>query len=68
MRVLPAVYVDDELLADARELRARLGDEQFIAELPAGDDEWGDTGLGPGAAGRRVRRAAGRPGAATARR
>ena len=45
---LPAVYVDDELLADARELRARLGDEQFIAELPAGDDEWGDAGLGPG--------------------
>lgn len=42
--VLPAVYVDDELLDDARELRARLGDEKFIAELPAGDDEWGTPG------------------------
>jgi hypothetical protein len=45
--VLPAVYVDDELLSDARELRARLGDEQFTAELPAGDDEWGTPGWDP---------------------
>jgi hypothetical protein len=42
--VLPAVYVDDELLSDARELRARLGDAPFIAELPAGDEEWGTPG------------------------
>src|SRR5260370_788542 len=45
--VLPAVYVDDELLSDARELRARHGDEQFIAGLPAGDDEWGTPGWNP---------------------
>jgi hypothetical protein len=38
---LPDVFIDDELLADARDLRARLGDEQFIAQLPVGDDEWG---------------------------
>src|SRR5216683_2028766 len=41
---LPDVYVDNELLADARDLRARDGDEKFIAELPAGDDEWGMPG------------------------
>jgi hypothetical protein len=41
---LPAVYVDDELLDDARELRARLGEEKFTAELPAGDEEWGTPG------------------------
>ena len=45
--VLPAVYVDDELLSDAREQRARHGDEQFIADLPAGDDEWGTPGWNP---------------------
>jgi hypothetical protein len=38
---LPAVYRDDELLADAKELRAKDGDERFIAQLPAADDEWG---------------------------
>ena len=38
---LPAVYRDDELIADARELRTREGDEKFIAQLPSGDDEWG---------------------------
>lgn len=38
---LPAVFRDDELIADARELRQRAGDEEFIAQLPAGDDEWG---------------------------
>jgi len=32
----PAVYRDEALLADARDLRDRLGDERFIAELPAG--------------------------------
>jgi hypothetical protein len=38
---LPAVYRDDALLEDAKELRNRDGDERFIAQLPAGDDEWG---------------------------
>jgi hypothetical protein len=38
---LPAVYRDDELLADARELRGRAGDQQFIAQLPVGDADWG---------------------------
>jgi hypothetical protein len=37
---LPAVYKDDELIADARDLRARDGDEKFIAQLPGGDEEW----------------------------
>jgi hypothetical protein len=40
---LPAVFRDDELIADARELRERAGDEEFIAQLPAGDDEWGNS-------------------------
>ena len=50
---LPAVYRDDHLLADARELRATMGDEQFIAALPAlqGTDEeaaeWGEQGWTP---------------------
>lgn len=38
---LPDIYVDNELLADARDLRARDGDERFIAQLPAEDEEWG---------------------------
>ena len=38
---LPAVYRDDELLEDARELRRQSGDEAFIAQLPAGDEDWG---------------------------
>jgi hypothetical protein len=38
---LPAVYLDEDLIADARELRRSEGDERFIAQLPAGDDEWG---------------------------
>jgi hypothetical protein len=37
---LPSVYRDDELLADARELRMRSGDLEFIAQLPAGDADW----------------------------
>jgi hypothetical protein len=37
---LPAVYRDDELLQDAKDLRNRDGDERFIAQLPAGDEEW----------------------------
>ncbi|RAY15937.1 phage resistance protein [Actinomadura craniellae] len=39
---LPAVYRDEGLLADTRELRATLGDESFIAGLPESDDEWGE--------------------------
>src|SRR5262245_26830864 len=38
---LPAVYRDDELMADARELRTSEGDEKFIGALPSGDAEWG---------------------------
>jgi len=39
---LPDVFVDDQLLADARDLRAELGDAAFIGGLPAGDEEWGE--------------------------
>jgi hypothetical protein len=39
-RPLPVVYRDDMLLADARDLRATLGDDRFIGGLP-GDEEWG---------------------------
>jgi hypothetical protein len=38
---LPAVYRDDELIADARALRGREGDEKFIAELPGGEEPRG---------------------------
>ncbi len=38
---LPAVYIDDHLLEDAKELRNSAGDERFIAQLPATDEEWG---------------------------
>ena len=41
-RPLPAVFRDDELLADARDLRERSGDDAFIAQLPAADEEWGE--------------------------
>ena len=45
---LPAVFRDDELIADARDLRARVGDEDFIAQLPAGDGRIVRlTGIGP---------------------
>ncbi|MBA9004995.1 phage resistance protein [Thermomonospora cellulosilytica] len=47
---LPAVYRDEQLLADARDLRARLGDEAFVATLPAAtgeDAEWEESGWGP---------------------
>ena len=45
---LPAVYRDEGLLADARDLRASLGDEKFIAELPGdADDEWGEAPWNP---------------------
>ncbi|MFI6576357.1 phage resistance protein [Nocardiopsis sp. NPDC050513] len=57
---VPAVYRADGLLADARELRANLGDDAFVAQLPArgstsddgqgsgGADVWGAFG-GPAA-------------------
>jgi len=34
---LPAVYRDDELIADAHALRGRDGYEKFIAQLPSGE-------------------------------
>lgn len=37
---LPAVYVDDQLMADAAQLRADLGDEAFIAKISTGDSPW----------------------------
>jgi hypothetical protein len=40
---LPVVYRDEGLLADARDLRASLGNERFIAGLPGEqDDEWAE--------------------------
>jgi hypothetical protein len=45
---LPVVYRDEGLLADARDLRATLGDEAFIAGLPGElDDEWGEAPWNP---------------------
>ncbi|WP_119727666.1 phage resistance protein [Thermomonospora amylolytica] len=45
---LPAVYRDDHMIADARDLRSRMGDDQFIAGLPSSvDDEWGEFGWTP---------------------
>jgi len=44
---LPAVYRDDNLIADARDLRKNQGDAAFIASLPATDPEaaeWGVAG------------------------
>jgi hypothetical protein len=44
---LPAVYADDDLIADADELRRAEGDEKFIAQLPVTDkeaEEWGNSG------------------------
>lgn len=43
---LPAVFVDDQLIEDARQTRTLVGDERFIAALPAAgpDDEWGNVG------------------------
>lgn len=45
---VPPVYRADGLLADARDLRAKLGDEKFIADLPAPEGSaassaWGGT-------------------------
>jgi hypothetical protein len=41
---LPAVFVDDQLIAAAQATRKAMGDEQLIATLPAADpdDEWGN--------------------------
>jgi len=59
---LPVVYRDEGLLADARDLRAQLGDEKFIAGLPGDqDDEWGEPwkrgqpGRGAGRSARQLR-------------
>jgi hypothetical protein len=44
---LPAVYRDDSLISDAVQLRQQVGDDKFIALLPATDQEaqeWGTTG------------------------
>lgn len=44
---LPAVYRDDSLIADAVQLSRQVGDDKFIALLPATDadaQEWGTTG------------------------
>ncbi len=41
----PAVYADEPILANADDLRARLGDDTFFAQLSEGagdDDGWGD--------------------------
>lgn len=45
---LPAVYVADGILDDARLKRAELGDEAFLRVLSEGDaaDEWGEYGAG----------------------
>ena len=45
---LPAVYRDDNLIADARDARARDGDKKFIASLPATDPEAEEWGVGRG--------------------
>lgn len=42
---LPAVYLSQSLLADAGNLRARMGDEKFFGELgreSGGDEGWGE--------------------------
>jgi hypothetical protein len=44
---LPAVYIDDDLIADARQDRRRMGDEQFISQLPGADEEWGTAAWDP---------------------
>ncbi|GAA3473660.1 phage resistance protein [Nonomuraea roseola] len=37
---LPAVFVDDELIADAAQMRADEGDETFIARISRGGSQW----------------------------
>lgn len=36
---LPAVFAGDQILADAKEMRGRLGDEAFFTELDGGEDD-----------------------------
>jgi hypothetical protein len=43
---LPAVYLDDNLIADARDARNNQGDDAFIASLPATDPEAAEWGVG----------------------
>ncbi|PPH24145.1 hypothetical protein C5C99_00390 [Rathayibacter sp. AY1C4] len=40
----PVLHASDSLLADARGLRTRLGDDAFFAGLGGGDAAWGDFG------------------------
>lgn len=42
--ITPAVYIDDQILEDAQQLRADLGDEKFFEKLgdAGGDDDFGD--------------------------
>ncbi|MFB9645442.1 hypothetical protein ACFFPJ_06495 [Microbacterium terregens] len=40
----PVLHVSDGLLADARTLRERMGDESFFDGLGGGDSAWGDLG------------------------
>ncbi|MGY3518165.1 DUF6079 family protein [Micromonospora sp. PTRAS2] len=40
---IPAVHRTDALLEQSRRLREQIGDEAFIAGLPQGEDEWGDS-------------------------
>lgn len=40
----PVLHVSDGLLADARTLRGRMGDNAFFAALGGGDLAWGDLG------------------------
>jgi hypothetical protein len=47
----PAVYRNDSVIADAAQLRQQVGDDKFIALLPATDpgaQEWGTTGRAGG--------------------
>ncbi|MEW6474684.1 MAG: phage resistance protein [Actinomycetota bacterium] len=43
---LPAVYVSDGLLENARNLRARMGDDAFLAGLGGGASGWGSLAAG----------------------
>ncbi|MGA1827889.1 hypothetical protein [Microbacterium sp.] len=40
----PVLHASDSLIADARGLRSRLGDEAFFEGLGGGDSGWGDLG------------------------
>jgi hypothetical protein len=62
---VPAVYRADGLLADARDLRSRLGDDAFIEQLPA-RGSGSSSGDGPATGGSDVWGAFGGPAAWTA--